>query len=77
MNWYLRLKLYIWWNFSIDRNEFSYKLNAFYIRAKFSNVSFTHTQEITIARRELAHKLDSGIFSMKDIPIRLIKKAKL
>lgn len=66
-NKYYQLKLWIWWNFVIKKNEFSKKLDLTYIKDK-ANISrkegigeyMNELSYILVRQRQLAHDLDNG-----------------
>jgi hypothetical protein len=59
-NKYYQLKLWIWWNFVIKKNEFSKKLDLFYIKRRCKKLSLTELSYLVVRQRQLAHDLDNG-----------------
>lgn len=55
---YRTFKLWIWWNFSIEKNEFHRNLDLFRVYYK-TNVPLCDTSRIVVARRQIAHELDN------------------
>jgi hypothetical protein len=78
MNQFLyKVKLFIWWNFKIKKNEFHPSLDYFQLYEKFKNKYTTEEiQYITVFQRNLAQELDTGT-NIRDIDVKLIKRAKI
>ena len=69
-----RIRLWYWWNFTIQRNEFSSKLD---IRHPINRCQTAgQTVVLTTKRRHIAHLLDVGS-SIVDIPVEAIKQARI
>ena len=71
MKWYYWLRLWIWWNYIIKKDEFSYKLDPWYLW-KIERYS----DKILIYRRTIAHELYNGA-SIRYIDTDYIKKSKI
>ncbi len=72
MGLYHRIKLWYWWNFTINRDEFHPSLSSMHIYFNSGRLTTKEIPNILIARRQLAHSLDTGQY----VPIELIKQAR-
>jgi len=72
---YIRLKIALWWKYAIEENEFSRKLDIYYLTSALG-YTVKDGAWVLIARRELAHRLDLGD-EVSDIPIVYLVKAKI
>lgn len=57
---YYQTKLRLWWKYVIKKNEFSTKLDLFFIRRKYKNVSLLDASLLVSRQRDIAHRLDNG-----------------
>ena len=73
MEFYHRIKLWYWWNFTINHNEFHHSLSSMYIYFNGKHLTQLEIQNITTARRQLAHLLDSN----QHVPTNLIISARI
>lgn len=48
------------WNFVIKKTEFSKKLDLFYLKTRFKELSLNDLSLIVMRQRQLAHDLDAG-----------------
>ena len=58
-----RIKLWFWWNYVIDKDEFSHKLSYWYMYEKYKNrkhYSRDQLNEVISKQRNIAHRLDAG-----------------
>ena len=77
-NIYYHIRLWVWWNFTIRKDEFSFCLDSYYIRNKYI-AHITDTEDfnrILTSQRYLAHTLDEGT-NIFDIHVNFIKNAKI
>ncbi len=56
---YNRIKLFVWWHYILEENEFHYTLYTAYL-ASHLGYSARESIKVLVARRELAHALDGG-----------------
>jgi hypothetical protein len=73
---YLYFKLYLWWNYTIKRNEFSKELDFHKLRAKNKKVPMNEIISMITWQRTIAHDLDNGT-DIKSISINVIKKSNI
>ena len=64
--WITGLKIWLWWNFVLRRDEFHPRLN--YVKFK--------SQKECYLKREIAHLLDSGVSPFNPLIISLWERAK-
>lgn len=72
---YYELKLWYWWFYTIEENEFHNSLNHLHLYMS-KKMTPEETTKVVTARRNITHNLDSGM-QIKDMPTILIKKAQL
>jgi len=73
---YLYLKLFLWWNVCLRKDEMSYKLDMFYMKKRFKKTSISAVSILITYRRMLAHDLDAGE-SIYEIPLFKIRRARI
>jgi len=74
MIWYM--KLWYWWNFTIKRDNFHYKLSSSFLYDKFSSLEHSNINDIITRQRDIAHRLDLGT-SIREIAPKEIKLAEI
>jgi hypothetical protein len=57
LNFFKSIKLWYWWNFSINKNEFSSKLDLLSLYS-ITKAPLNQLSDIVMNRRQLAHELD-------------------
>ncbi len=84
MNLYYRIRLWYWWNYSIQRDEFSHKLDFFYLYEKLKHklkdnqgkILMGKISRILVRQRNIAHVLDINP-DLSEIPTEFIKRARI
>lgn len=57
---YYRLKLWYYWNITLKKNEFSYKLSLTHIYFELNSDTLDEINIILVKRRDIVHNLDNG-----------------
>ncbi len=84
MNLYYRIRLWYWWNYSIQCDEFSHKLDFFYLYEKLKyklrddqgKILMGKISRILVRQRNIAHVLDINP-DLSEIPTEFIKRARI
>lgn len=75
LNIFEKIKLKVWYIFVLKRDEFSYKLDIFYIRNKFKKLNKEELDLVVYQRRDIAHLIDLG--EINNISKEKLKQSKI
>ena len=73
---YYHIKLWIWWNYIIEQDEFSNKLEFYYIKYMYGEMNELQDISLLVIRqRQIAHMLDKhdDVFKISPEHIKLAK----